>query len=87
MSMALGAPGSYAREVLWMAVLTDDADDASWASYAKMGAAAGFFVQVVVICALVARTRKEDLMLRREFGKQWTEWAVRTPWRLFPGLY
>jgi protein-S-isoprenylcysteine O-methyltransferase Ste14 len=87
MSMALGAPGSYTREVLWTAVLRDEAEDADWAPFAKLGAATGFLVQLVVIVALIARTRKEDHMLRREFGKQWSEWAVRTPWRLFPGVY
>jgi protein-S-isoprenylcysteine O-methyltransferase Ste14 len=87
MSMALCAPGSYAREVLWPAVRQGEAQHADWAVYAQVGAGAGLVVQLIVVGALIARTRAEDRMLRREFGKQWTEWAARTPWRLFPGVY
>ncbi|OBZ71847.1 putative protein-S-isoprenylcysteine O-methyltransferase [Grifola frondosa] len=33
------------------------------------------------------RTRLEDIVLRREFGQEWEDWAKRTPYRLFPGIY
>jgi protein-S-isoprenylcysteine O-methyltransferase Ste14 len=87
MSMCIGAPGSYAHEVLWMNVLRGEALGESWAPYARVFAAIGLCVQLVVVGALIARTKAEDEMLRREFGKQWHEWVERTPWRLFPGLY
>ncbi|KAH9950152.1 hypothetical protein B0H21DRAFT_706601 [Amylocystis lapponica] len=29
----------------------------------------------------------EDRILRAQFGKQWDEWAARTTYRLFPGIY
>ena len=36
---------------------------------------------------LFARARQEDVMLRKEFGVQWDEWAERTPWRIIPFVY
>jgi len=33
------------------------------------------------------RSKKEDNMLKKEFGKQWEEWAMNVPYRLFPGIY
>ena len=28
----------------------------------------------------------EDAMMKREFGKDWDEWAKAVPYRLFPGI-
>ncbi|TFK52672.1 hypothetical protein OE88DRAFT_1658070 [Heliocybe sulcata] len=36
---------------------------------------------------VIWRTRKEDDMLRAEFGKKWDDWAARVPWRLVPYVY
>ncbi|KAH9932999.1 uncharacterized protein B0H18DRAFT_871008, partial [Fomitopsis serialis] len=37
---------------------------------------------------LIARAPQEDAMLRREFGKEWEEYARRVPYRLrVPGVY
>lgn len=36
--------------------------------------------------ALGPRMRKEDAMLKEKFGKQWDQWAMRVPYKLFPGL-
>ncbi|KAI1791144.1 ICMT-domain-containing protein [Ganoderma leucocontextum] len=36
---------------------------------------------------LCARARQEDVMLRKEFGARWDEWAKQTPWRVIPFIY
>ncbi|KAH8079094.1 hypothetical protein BXZ70DRAFT_654431 [Cristinia sonorae] len=41
----------------------------------------------VVESILVWRTRLEDEVLRREFGRNWEAWAERTRFRIVPGLY
>ena len=52
---------------------------------------------VVFSCWLIAaligwlvispRLRKEDAMLRKEFGSQWDEWSANVPYKLIPGVY
>jgi len=36
---------------------------------------------------LVRHSLAEDAMLRREFGKQWDEWARKVPWRILPFVF
>ena len=36
---------------------------------------------------LVARAPNEDEILRKEFGKEWEDYARRVPYRLIPGIY
>ena len=36
---------------------------------------------------LMLRMRKEDVLLKQAFGKEWEAWAQRVPCWLFPGLY
>ncbi|TFK84028.1 hypothetical protein K466DRAFT_497326 [Polyporus arcularius HHB13444] len=33
------------------------------------------------------RTRTEDELMKREFGKSWEEWSQKTPYRILPFLY
>ncbi|KAJ3739648.1 hypothetical protein DFH05DRAFT_484392 [Lentinula detonsa] len=35
----------------------------------------------------ISRTRIEDTLLSNEFGNQWSEWATRVPYLLFPYIY
>ncbi|PCH37527.1 hypothetical protein WOLCODRAFT_110034 [Wolfiporia cocos MD-104 SS10] len=42
---------------------------------------------VTVSISLIARTQKEDRVLKQEFGPQWDKWAGQTPYRLVPGVY
>jgi len=35
----------------------------------------------------VSRAKTEDAMLRKEFGIEWEEWAVRTPYMFLPGVF
>ena len=39
---------------------------------------------VVVGWNLFTRMNKEDTVLRREFKREWDEWAKRTPYQLIP---
>lgn len=55
------------------------------------GFKAGMGCMVVYIGVIVAvgagRTGKEDRLLKREFGREWEEWAGRTRYRVFPGVF
>lgn len=52
---------------------------------------------VVLSCWLIAiliawlvvspRLKKEDAMLKKQFGSQWDTWAANVPYRLIPGVY
>ena len=37
--------------------------------------------------AVSSRLKKEDAMLRQQFGSQWDAWAADVPYRLVPGVY
>jgi len=48
------------------------------------------FVVVFIILGamnMVKRAGKEDEMLKREFGKEWEDWARKTRFRLIPGIW
>ncbi|KAM5546004.1 hypothetical protein V8D89_000130 [Ganoderma adspersum] len=40
-----------------------------------------------VVTVSLRRVEKEDRVLKKEFGKEWEEWAKKTPYRLVPYLY
>jgi protein-S-isoprenylcysteine O-methyltransferase Ste14 len=42
--------------------------------------------QAFMISVFVARVKKEDEMLKREF-KDWDKWASRVPYRIIPYVY
>jgi len=45
------------------------------------------FLMVVTTFSVVRhRMPVEDAILKREFGKEWDEWAKRVPYQLFPGI-
>ena len=46
----------------------------------------GVWVALMLVSTL-ARPAKEDEVLRRVFGKEWEEWARRTPYRMIPYIY
>ncbi|KDQ51237.1 hypothetical protein JAAARDRAFT_140675 [Jaapia argillacea MUCL 33604] len=37
--------------------------------------------------AVIPRMCAEDVMMRKEFGKVWDDWALRVPYRVLPGIY
>ncbi|KAJ8089057.1 hypothetical protein PM082_014305 [Marasmius tenuissimus] len=45
------------------------------------------FIAGAVVLSLFLRVPREDEMLRKTFGSQWTEWTRRVPYRLVPGIY
>ncbi|KAA1473961.1 hypothetical protein DENSPDRAFT_840505 [Dentipellis sp. KUC8613] len=69
-------PGGWLYEAGWMrnvGVQAAAVACGAWATYLLGG--------------MVRRTASEDQMLRKEFGKEWDEWAERVPYRLIPGVY
>ncbi|OBZ74035.1 Protein-S-isoprenylcysteine O-methyltransferase B [Grifola frondosa] len=52
-------------------------------------AAASLWLTILggTLTTFVLRTGAEDKVLRDEFGEQWDNWAKRTPYKLFPGIY
>ena len=46
-----------------------------------------FSVIITIIFFTLARTPKEDMALRNQFGKKWDDWAKRVPYSIFPGIY
>ncbi|OSD00307.1 ICMT-domain-containing protein [Trametes coccinea BRFM310] len=45
------------------------------------------YISFFTFTLTVRRTRLEDAILKEEFGKEWEEWAKKTPYRLFPYVY
>lgn len=45
------------------------------------------YVAFLLVSMVVIRVPKEDKVLKDAFGKQWVEWAKRTPYKIFPGIY
>jgi protein-S-isoprenylcysteine O-methyltransferase Ste14 len=39
------------------------------------------------LAILLGRIPVEDAILKKEFGKDWDEWAKAVPYRLFPGIF
>jgi protein-S-isoprenylcysteine O-methyltransferase Ste14 len=89
MTIAVGSPGTWTREVLFADIFHPMSGSSSpgWATWAGWFAAVNFAGQLAMVAGLVARTKTEDAMLKKEFGKQWDEWAKKTPWKLFPGIF
>lgn len=46
-----------------------------------------FGLWITLAIQVISRTGKEDAILRKEFGRQWDDWAQNTPYRLCPGIY
>jgi len=73
--LCLFGPGSWIVECGWLEVL--------------VGKVFVVFMVVLhgyVLYVLLSRMANEDKMMRKEFGRQWDEWAKRVPYRLVPGV-
>ncbi|KZT12676.1 uncharacterized protein LAESUDRAFT_11212 [Laetiporus sulphureus 93-53] len=44
-------------------------------------------ILMIIPFGIVSRTKIEDHVLRNEFGRQWSDWAARTRYRLLPGIF
>jgi protein-S-isoprenylcysteine O-methyltransferase Ste14 len=89
-TITIGSRGSWTREILWETLMqgsTISHATPSWLPWAQTFGALMIIGQAVVLTGIATRTRTEDEMLRKEFGKQWTDWARVTKWKLFPGIY
>jgi protein-S-isoprenylcysteine O-methyltransferase Ste14 len=91
-TVVIGSRGTWTREVVF-ADLIDAALGrgagawSTWSTWLRIFAGASIAGQLLTAAGMMARTKTEDRMLKREFGKRWDEWAKRTPWKLLPGLY
>ncbi|KAI0357021.1 ICMT-domain-containing protein [Trametes cingulata] len=70
------APGGWLRESGWLGT-----------TLGRAAAALRVAGMVVTCVGLVRRVRKEDEVLRGEFGREWEEWAGRVPYALVPYVY
>ncbi|KAF8160664.1 hypothetical protein B0H34DRAFT_795552 [Crassisporium funariophilum] len=71
-----GSAGSWAREC------------GAYDTWTGRGAALTFLVLVTAtVTGLMTRMSKEDDALRRTFGRQWDEWAIKVPYKLVPWVY
>ncbi|KAI0372375.1 ICMT-domain-containing protein [Pilatotrama ljubarskyi] len=70
------APGGWLRESGWLKT-----------AWGKSAAAVWVAVMACVSVGFVRGARKEDEVLRKEFGTQWDEWAWRVPYALIPCVY
>jgi protein-S-isoprenylcysteine O-methyltransferase Ste14 len=87
-TLAIFARGSWVREFIIGDVLQYGImSGLPWAPLARALAVAVTALQLLGTGVMLRRTISEDMMLREEFGKQWDEWARRTPYRLVPGVY
>jgi protein-S-isoprenylcysteine O-methyltransferase Ste14 len=69
-------PGSWLKEAGWLGGTGMRACIMLWTIVNTFGA-----------MLLVARTWKEDAIMKKKFGEEWEKWAVKVPYRLFPGLF
>lgn len=80
-----GAEGTFIRDILGARLgLSALADHPKIAVAVMVGIGTA---QALIVTALMARVPKEDEMMRKEFGKEWDDWAKRVPYKLIPGIY
>ena len=70
------SPGSWYRECIGWDTVAGRAFTAVWVGWS-----------LLVPALLMARAKREDEVLRKEFGSEWEAYAQRTPYRLFPFIY
>ena len=46
-----------------------------------------FSLLILMIFFTLARMSKEDIALKKQFGKKWDDWAKKVPYSIFPGIY
>ena len=87
---------AYSGSLLALAgcVLTHMGPGSWWAETRMWAAPAGAVAGIAFLCNglymllfLIARTIKEDAVLRAEFKEQWEAWAERSPYRIVPYIY
>jgi protein-S-isoprenylcysteine O-methyltransferase Ste14 len=83
-TLALAAPGSWAREVFWKHAMESQNTPTPWMRILAVAMLAG---QPVVVIAIIMTVRQEEVMLKRWYEKQWNKWAAETPWLLIPWIY
>jgi protein-S-isoprenylcysteine O-methyltransferase Ste14 len=44
-------------------------------------------MELFVLYSILARAPIEDALLKKQFGKEWEEWAARVQYRVIPGIF
>ncbi|KAH7911154.1 hypothetical protein BJ138DRAFT_27181 [Hygrophoropsis aurantiaca] len=70
------APGSFTQSCGWLETILGKTLFSAWI----------FEVLLFILIALI-RTKKEDNMLKGQFGIEWERYAKRVRYRLLPGIY
>lgn len=83
-AMLFGARGGFVREVIFARNGWDEVPRRGLATAIMVGL--GTF-QAAFSFGLLSRVPQEDAMMRKEFGKEWDDWAKRVPYKLVPGIY
>ena len=81
--MFLGARGGFVREVLFRNGL-DELPRRGLVAATMIGL--GMF-QAAFYLSVPARVPQEEALMKKEFGKEWEDWAKRVPYKLIPGIY
>ncbi|KAF5334112.1 hypothetical protein D9758_016079 [Tetrapyrgos nigripes] len=83
-----GAEASCVKSLL--EVLMREEELSSWMRIVGMFAVAilGAFIAwvCIVVVVLMGRMKKEDELMKRNFGEEWVEWEKKVPWKLLPGI-
>lgn len=79
-----GARGGFVRDVVLVHAGWDELPRRGLVTATMVGV--GMF-QAAVSFALLSRVPQEDAMMKKEFGKEWHDWARRVPYKLVPGIY
>ncbi|KAF9043680.1 hypothetical protein BDP27DRAFT_1434850 [Rhodocollybia butyracea] len=74
-NLCIFGPGSWIFECGWLELLP-----------VQIFAVLMSGLHAYVLYILVLRLRNEDEMMKKEFGKQWDEWAKNVPYKLIPGV-
>jgi len=79
----LFTPGSVSRECLYTGLDVTGLNDLKSIFAILYPILMGTFLLDAVVF-LIRRSWEEDALMKKEFGKEWEQWASRVKWRVFP---
>ncbi|EIM85140.1 uncharacterized protein STEHIDRAFT_158832 [Stereum hirsutum FP-91666 SS1] len=82
MAICLVSPGSWVAEQGWF-----NHGQSAGVWIARMYALTFVVWEVAVYAWLMKRMESEEKMLKKEFGKEWEEWASRVKWKMIPSVF
>lgn len=85
--VVIGPGNQFLKEIVMPCVRTGDTVGAGIASVVLLSSAYCTLSTLLAGFALFRRVKQEDEMLKKEFGKEWEDWACQVPYKLIPGVY